>query len=111
MARKTVVTICDDIDGGPADETVRFAFDGVDYEIDLSSAHAGQLRAGLADFVAAARRATRATTRPAATRPPRSPVSPNQRIRDWALKAGVTVSDRGRISQTVLDAYRVAGGR
>jgi hypothetical protein len=30
MARKVTVALDDDLDGGPADETVRFAFAGTD---------------------------------------------------------------------------------
>ena len=36
MAQRVTVALEDDLDGGPADETVRFAFGGSDYEIDLS---------------------------------------------------------------------------
>jgi len=41
MAQKITVALEDDVDGGPADETVRFAIGGVDYEIDLSRKNAG----------------------------------------------------------------------
>jgi hypothetical protein len=34
MAQKVTVALEDDLTGGPADETVRFAFEGTDYEID-----------------------------------------------------------------------------
>ena len=37
MAKRTIHMLVDDIDGGEADETVRFAVDGVQYEIDLST--------------------------------------------------------------------------
>jgi nucleoid-associated protein Lsr2 len=36
MATKVTIALEDDLDGGPADETVRFAFDGTGYEIDLN---------------------------------------------------------------------------
>ena len=44
MATKITVVLEDDLDGGPADETVRFGLDGVDYEIDLSRQHARAFR-------------------------------------------------------------------
>ena len=45
MAKKVTVTLVDDFDGeGPADETVEFSIDGVNYEIDLSSKNAQKLR-------------------------------------------------------------------
>ncbi len=55
MASKTVVEWVDDIDGGPAAETVTFALDGVEYEIDLSTEHATALRASLKEFIRKAR--------------------------------------------------------
>lgn len=57
MASRTVVELFDDLDGGRADETVSFALDGVDYEIDLSTANAAQLRSVLAEYVSHAHRA------------------------------------------------------
>jgi hypothetical protein len=56
VASKTVVELFDDLDGGRADETVRFALDGVEYEIDLSRTNAAALRDVLAEFVAHAHR-------------------------------------------------------
>ncbi|HEX5401499.1 MAG TPA: Lsr2 family protein [Pseudonocardiaceae bacterium] len=56
MASKTVVELFDDLDGGRADETVGFALDGVDYEIDLSAANAAALRGALAEFISHAHR-------------------------------------------------------
>ena len=40
MAQKVKIILVDDLDGGSADETVRFGLDGVSYEIDLSSGNA-----------------------------------------------------------------------
>lgn len=37
MAQRVTVALEDDLDGGPADETIRFGFGGAEYEIDLSS--------------------------------------------------------------------------
>jgi hypothetical protein len=45
MARKVGVKLFDDIDGGAADETLRFGLDGTGYEIDVSAKHAEELRA------------------------------------------------------------------
>ena len=41
MASRTTVTLVDDLDGETADETVEFGLDHAEYEIDLTSAHAG----------------------------------------------------------------------
>lgn len=56
MAQKTVLELVDDLDGGPADETVAFALDGVEFVIDLSAKNASRLRDVLAEFVGHARR-------------------------------------------------------
>jgi hypothetical protein len=50
MAQKVTVTLEDDLDGGPAEETVRFGFGGAEYEIDLSSKNAAGFRKRLAPF-------------------------------------------------------------
>ena len=47
MARKTVVILEDDLDGSEADETVHFAVDGAQYEVDLTAGHAHELRQAL----------------------------------------------------------------
>jgi hypothetical protein len=44
MAQKVTVTLEDDLDGGPAAETVRFGLDGAEYEIDLSKKNAAAFR-------------------------------------------------------------------
>jgi hypothetical protein len=51
MAQKVTVALEDDLDGGPADETVRFEFDGTEYEIDLSAKNARAFRTTLAPFL------------------------------------------------------------
>ena len=55
MARETIITLVDDLDGGPADETVVFSLDGATYEIDLSAENASRLRMLIKTYVAAAR--------------------------------------------------------
>ena len=54
--QKVITRYVDDIDGAEADETVSFGIDGVTYEIDLSKQNATNLRKGLAEFVAHARK-------------------------------------------------------
>ena len=52
MAQRVNVRLEDDLDGGPADETVRFGFGGADYEIDLSTKNAATFRKLLAPYIA-----------------------------------------------------------
>src|SRR5262247_491522 len=63
MAQKITVTMQDDLDGGPADETVEFAIGGTGYEIDLSTTNAAAFRRRLAPFIACARKAGRGPRR------------------------------------------------
>jgi len=51
MAKTVIVKLSDDLDGGDADETVRFSLDGRSYEIDLSVANAAKLRDALKPYI------------------------------------------------------------
>ena len=107
MAQKITVALEDDLDGGPADETVRFGLGGTDYEIDLSKKNANAFRRKIAPFIEHARRAGRGRRRPGRT------VSSRERsadIRAWAKDQGITVSDRGRIPASVAEQYDAAQG-
>ena len=43
MAKQIIHKLVDDLDGGDAEETVKFALDGIQYEIDLSEENAARL--------------------------------------------------------------------
>jgi len=110
MATKVNVALEDDLDGGPADETVRFAFGGAQYEIDLSKKNARAFRKQLAPFLDHARKAGRGPRR----RPARTGGSRDHSgaIRAWAQQQGLAVSARGRIPARIVAQYEAAtGGR
>lgn len=109
MAEKVFVELTDDIDGTPAEETIEFALDGVDYEIDLTSQHAADLRDALGQFAEHARR-TGGRKKPAAKQAAKNSGDRehNRAIREWAQEQGYDVSDRGRIPSEVVDAYHQA---
>ncbi|WP_043442857.1 histone-like nucleoid-structuring protein Lsr2 [Arthrobacter sp. L77] len=109
MAQKVKIILIDDIDGGEAEETVRFGLDGVQYEIDLSETHASELRSALSDYVGAARRGNQPKQRSSTSSAASS--SRNQeaaRIREWAKENGYNVSSRGRVNGEIVEAYRAA---
>jgi hypothetical protein len=108
MAQRVTIALEDDLDGGPADQTVRFAFGGADYEIDLSKKNAAAFRKKLAPFVEHARKAGRAQPRRAA----RTAASRQRSgdIRVWAKDHGIAVSERGRIPASVVEQYQAATG-
>ena len=108
MAQSVQIILEDDLEGGPADETIQFGVDGRQYEIDLSTANAEKLREALRPYAAAGRRAQGKITR---TTGPRSSTGGNPEtatIRAWAKENGHQVSDRGRIHRSVKDAYYAA---
>jgi len=105
MAQKVTVALEDDLDGSPADETMRFAFEGAEYEIDLSTKNASKFRKQLAPFVEHARRTSRGVGRPARTAASRQR---SGEIRAWAKQHGIAVSDRGRIPARVAEQYQTA---
>lgn len=104
MAQKVRVLLIDDVDGSDAEETVTFALDGVTYEIDLNATHAADMREALAPWVGAARRSggRKQTGRKSGGR---SNSSETKRIRAWAKENGYQVSDRGRVSAEIREAY------
>ncbi len=106
MAQKVTVALEDDLDGGPADETVRFGIGGTDYEIDLSNKNATAFRRQLAPFTEHARKAGQGQRH----RPARSASSRERSadIRAWAKDQGIAVSDRGRIPASVVEQYEAA---
>ncbi|GHJ11541.1 Lsr2 family protein [Micromonospora humidisoli] len=110
VAKQIIHKLVDDLDGGDADETVKFALDGVQYEIDLSNSNADKLRDVFAPYVAAGTRVGRggvvvggraARGRGGAT----ADREQNKAIRSWAKKNGKDISDRGRIPQEIVDEY------
>lgn len=107
MAQKVEVRLVDDLDGGTADETVTFSLDGTEYEIDLSDEHATALRGEVWKYVQAARRVGKVTARRGRTATAAAPSNRerNQAIREWAKGIGLDVSDRGRLSQDIVDRY------
>jgi hypothetical protein len=62
MAQKVTVVPEDDLDGGPAEQTVRFAYEGTEYEIDLSKKNAAALHRQLSPFLKHAREPGRKIT-------------------------------------------------
>ena len=58
MAQKIQTFFIDDLDGSEAEGTVLFGLDGTQYEIDLSTGHAKELRTALARYIEAGRRVT-----------------------------------------------------
>lgn len=104
MAQKVQIILEDDFDGGAADETVTFALDGAEYEIDLSDANAQALRDALAPWVANGRKTGGRRRRVAKV----VAGSTTSDIRTWAQENGYEVSSRGRVSAEIKEAFENA---
>lgn len=112
MAQKVETRFIDDLDGSEASGTFDFSLEGRNYQVDLSDQNAAKLRDALAPFIDVARktggrRRGRTQRQTAMTDTP----SPSNRedtaaIREWARAHGHKVSDRGRISKSVMEAYK-----
>ena len=107
MAQKVNIVLVDDLDGSDATETVSFGLDGTNYEIDLNDKNAASLREALAGFIGHSRKVTgggrgrRGRGRAAA-----STGGPSAgELREWGRANGFEVSDRGRVSAEVREAY------
>lgn len=112
MATKHVTHLIDDLDGSVledgAGKTVSFSLDGRAYEIDLSTDNASELQDVFAPYVNAARTTkSESSGRGGRTSGPRRDVDLNA-VREWARANGYTVSDRGRVAATIVEAYQAA---
>jgi hypothetical protein len=109
VAQKVIVETVDDLDGSVITDgsggTVAFSFQGKSYEIDLSAETRDKLATALDPYISKARPTGQ---RGRASAPQnRSGGGGNrlQEIREWARSNGYTVSDRGRISKEIQEAY------
>jgi hypothetical protein len=107
MAKRTLVTISDDLDGTEGATEVSFGYGGVSYVIDLSEKNQAKLEKALAPYLQAARRAPGASrqVRGAGAAPAGLDLAA---VRLWAAANDIVVAERGRVAKTVIDAYQAA---
>jgi Lsr2 len=103
------IFLIDDLDGTEAAEAVCFGLDGTQYEIDLNSGHAAELRATLAPFAGKARGV--GSAKRASHNGSKNPVTiSNMEVRAWARSQGIDIKERGRVPAEVVAKYRAATG-
>jgi hypothetical protein len=107
MAQKIQTLFIDDIDGGEAEGTVRFALDGAEYEIDLSAKHSEELRDSLQNFIAHARKVG-GSARRGGRNPRRSNAIDTVAVRTWARENGYDIKERGRVPADLVAKYQAA---
>jgi len=116
--RVQVLLVCDlhddEVEGA---ETVSFGLDGSSYEIDVCEDHATEIRDAFSSYVGSARRAGRAAAPAQRRSSPRGGRTTGggsggkqrvQEMREWARSNGHKVSERGRLSAAVVQAYEAA---
>ena len=97
----TTVTFRDDLKGTEfaegEGETITYAWEGTNYEIDLTTANAAAFRKAMEKYVSASRVVTGK----------KSGTSRNDlnEVRAWAKGQGMQVAERGRVSVAVLAAF------
>jgi hypothetical protein len=104
------VTLVDDLNGEPADDTHLFSLDGSTYEIDLTAVNAGLLYEALQPFIDKARKVAKGSP---AKAPAKGLVQWGERrsprllgeIRDWGRRNGWEVSDFGRIPRDLEEEF------
>lgn len=125
MAKKQIVSFIDDLDGRELDiedaHTISWSWLGVDYQLDVSSANLDKIENGRVPLAKLLDVSTRVGGRRASSAPKVSTTSPSPAassaskgrndtniIRAWAVEAGYTVSERGRLPKEIIDAYTAA---
>jgi hypothetical protein len=108
VARKTTVMLQDDLVGGMATQTIRFGYQGIDYEIDLNDENATEMTKWLENYVSHGRRVG---GRKSAVKSNgyASKVDPRL-VRQWASEQGIEISSRGRIPSDIQDRYIIFVG-
>lgn len=108
MAQRVQTLFIDDLDGGDAEGTIRFALDGTDYEIDLSAVHSAELHQALDGYIRHARRTSGPARRAARGRAGEQAID-THKVREWAKDNGFDIKERGRVPADVLASYKAAG--
>ena len=112
MAQRVQVLLTDDLDGSTATQTVRFALDGREMEIDLNDKNATKLRKALEPFASAGRRLGTRTGTSRRTRVSAGTSGMSRaelaNVRAWAKGNGYDIAQRGRVKGEILDAYHAA---
>jgi hypothetical protein len=104
--QKTIVQLTDDLDPSlEASDTIRFAVDNTEYEIDLSDEHINELRSTFDKYIQHARKVGGRRGSAPSSQPVPGRRTDLPQVRRWAAENGVELSTRGRIAAGVLAAF------
>jgi hypothetical protein len=108
VARTFVAVIKDDLTGEIVDEkdaeTIEFTVNNKTYTIDLGTKNAADFHRALGKYIAVATKVAGTKTH----KPARSNKEDLAAIREWGKQNGFKVSERGRVSSELKDAYTSA---
>jgi hypothetical protein len=85
---RVVTLITDDLDGSETAQTITFSLEGASYEIDLTNAHAEELRSVLEPYMKAGRKTCGRRDGPRRSQGASADKDQIKAIRDWAKKQG-----------------------
>lgn len=114
MAQQVVTKLVDDITGEAIEDgkgrTVTFAFDGINYEIDLADKQAKKFDDAMDYYITHARKVSGGGARQRrSSSAPRTSGGRSKEdlanMRAWLREQGHEVNDRGRIKQELQDLY------
>lgn len=112
MATHTQTIVTSDLSGEADADTVRWTWEGVEYEIDLTPDEAFAMGAALKPYLDAGRRVGRSgtlTTRTRSTGGSRTGGTPEyvdpKQVRSWAGVYGIDVPAQGRIPKALVARY------
>ena len=121
MAKQVMTQLVDDIDGSVIDdesgETIEFAVNGVEYVIDLKAKNATEFHRKLDYYVGHSTRVGGRKRKPspaaasiatAAGGSVKRDPEQTRAIRQWAADNDYEISDRGRIPESIVEAYDAA---
>ena len=108
MSSRTVVELTDDIDGSPADETVTFTIQGSTYEIDLSKKNLDKLVKTMEPYTTHGRKSGGRRSGTGRSTSKGSDRNQLKAMREWGSANGYKVSNRGRVSAELQNAYHAA---
>lgn len=110
MAQIHTITVLDDINGQPEAEPRSFAFDGVEYEIDLTDSTHATFEKAMRKYIEKGRRVGHPRRNVTRTRTHIPKVTGSTAVvRDWARKNGYPdLAARGRIPKEIQDKFDAA---
>jgi Lsr2 len=111
MARQVTTVITDDLDGSPEAVTVKFAYEGIEYEIDLAPGNRQKLAEFLLPHIDKGRRIGRTQAATSGRRNGQAKASGNHTVstrdvRAWAQAQGIEIANRGRVPKDILVRYQ-----